>query len=110
MNSLRRAIATRPEMTAEMRSGNTKSGKDMMLMMANAGSTTCISSRLPIADMGKRARGGGREEGVRGEGQHCACCEPHGVGGSTVLAVEEAESDTWVECSLPHNPPALLRK
>jgi hypothetical protein len=36
-------------MTAEMSSGKTNSGNDMMLMMASAGRTTFIESLLPNA-------------------------------------------------------------
>mmetsp|Transcript_63064 Transcript_63064/g.150451 ORF Transcript_63064/g.150451 Transcript_63064/m.150451 type:complete len:203 (-) Transcript_63064:1399-2007(-) len=49
MKSLSRFSATRPEMTAEMRRGKTKSGKDMMLMIARAGSTTFMERVLPMA-------------------------------------------------------------
>jgi hypothetical protein len=42
------AIATRPDITADMRRGNTKRGNDIMLMIASAGSTMCMSSLLPI--------------------------------------------------------------
>jgi hypothetical protein len=36
-------------MTAEMRSGKTKRGKDMRLMIASAGSTVCMSRVFPSA-------------------------------------------------------------
>mmetsp|Transcript_16338 Transcript_16338/g.37309 ORF Transcript_16338/g.37309 Transcript_16338/m.37309 type:complete len:232 (-) Transcript_16338:249-944(-) len=49
MNSLILLRATLPEMMEEMRRGKTKSGKDMMLMMLRAGSTTCMVRGCPSA-------------------------------------------------------------